>query len=215
MSSGQGSTTTDRTPPRLLLPFFRQFGHPRGLLGRLALAAMVRGNRALNQWVVAVAGAGPGDALIDVGCGPGLALEVAAATGARVAGVDVSEMAVAMARRRCGGARVEVAPAGALPFADDELTVATSVNSVGHWPDPEAGVREVHRVLATGGRFALALRLYEPGAKPTDRRAYGARPGQLDKLDRLLRHVGFVEVERHEGAPAGERHVVLLARKPA
>lgn len=203
----------EKTPPRWLLPFFRQFGHPKGFLGHIATKAMARGNRDVNTWVLDVLDVTAHDAVLDVGCGPGVALQIATERGATAAGVDVSEVAVGQARRRNPGGRVEVASVDDLPFSHGEFTRAMSVNSMGFWPDPEAGVREICRVLAPSGRLAIALRMKIDEAKPTDRRAYGSTPDQIAKVENLLRHVGFVDVARHEAKPAGEATTVVIGTK--
>ena len=84
---------------------------------------------------------------------------------------------------------------------------------MGHWADAEAGVRQILRVLAPGGVAGFAFRLAEPTARSTDRRAYGAYEGQLGDVSRLLTHVGFSDVRRVDGAPGGERHALLVARR--
>src|SRR5262245_56140369 len=48
-----------------------------------------------------------GERLLDVGCGAGLALMLAAKRGARVAGLDAAPAMVAFARHRLPGARIE------------------------------------------------------------------------------------------------------------
>lgn len=212
MSSGSGSTkVADKTPPRWLLPLFRQFGKPEGRLGRLALRMMERGNQEVNAWALELLAVGPSDRFLDVGCGPGVAVQLALGRDASAAGVDVSELAVAAARRRNPAARVEVAAADALPFDAGAFTTVLSVNSMGFWPDPEAGVREIRRVLAPGGRLAIALRMKVEGVRSTDRRAYGSTPDQIVKVENLLRHVGFGAVVTHEAEPGGELTTVVTA----
>src|SRR2546423_8910061 len=70
-------------------------------------------------------GAGPGDRVLDVGCGSGYLAGLAAARvapGGSVVGIDASEEMVAYARRAVGteSCRFEVGTAQALPFADGE-----------------------------------------------------------------------------------------------
>lgn len=202
--SPEPGRVADKVPPRALLPFFRQFGGPEGLLGRLALRSMAKRNLPVNEWVATVAAVGTDDCVLDVGCGPGVGLGIVAGRAASVAGVDVTPLAVATARTRNPDAVVECAPADALPFPDGAFTVVVSVNSMGFWPDPEAGVREIHRVLDTGGRIVVALRMKVDGVKRTDRRAYGSTPDQIALVERLFAQVGFTDVRSHESEPGGE-----------
>src|SRR5215211_4426429 len=59
---------------------------------------------------------GPGDRLLDVGCGGGLLLRDALAAGAEATGVDHSEEMVRLARERAPGATVVLGRAESLPF---------------------------------------------------------------------------------------------------
>ena len=211
--SSESGRVANKVPPRLLLPFFRQFGGPKGWLGRVALRSMAKANRAVNAWVADVAAVGPGDRVLDVGCGPGVGLAIAASRAASAAGVDVSPLAVATARTRNPDAVVECARVDALPFPDRAFTVVMSVNSIGFWPDPEAGVREIHRVLDTGGRIALALRMKVDGVKSTDRRAYGSTPDQIALVERLLAQVGFTGVRLHQSEVGGELTTAVVGTR--
>jgi ubiquinone/menaquinone biosynthesis C-methylase UbiE len=101
------------------------------------------------------AGLGPEDRFLDIGCGPGAALEHARGTGARVAGVDPSPSMVARASARVPEADVRVGSAEDLPFPDDTFTVVVNVASFHHWADRDAGLREILRVLAPRGRLHI------------------------------------------------------------
>ncbi len=98
---------------------------------------------------------GPDDSFLDIGCGPGAAVEHAAASGARVAGVDPSPSMVRRAARRVPDADVRVASAEHLPFPDHHFTVVVNVASFHHWADRDAGLREILRVLTAGGRLHI------------------------------------------------------------
>jgi SAM-dependent methyltransferase len=70
----------------------------------------------------------PGDRLLEIGCGGGLLLREALATGARATGLDHSEEMVELASERAPGATVVLAAAESLPFAEDTFdAVAMSV----------------------------------------------------------------------------------------
>jgi SAM-dependent methyltransferase len=98
---------------------------------------------------------GTRDRLLDVGCGGGLLLRDALATGAAATGVDHSEEMVRLARERAPGAEVLRGDAEALPFADKAFTaVAMSVVFL-FLPRPVDALRECRRVLSPGGRLAV------------------------------------------------------------
>ena len=93
----------------------------------------------------------PGERILDLGCGDGhLTLRIAA-LGAMVTGVDASTEMVAAALAL--GADAIEGNAEALPFADQTFDAVFS-NAVLHWVrDQDAMMREVRRVLRSGGRF--------------------------------------------------------------
>lgn len=100
---------------------------------------------------------GPGNAVLDVCCGPGTVAGAAAARGAEARGVDLSERFVAIARRRYAGARFEVGDAEALPFADGAFDAVVSGYGIIHLPRPAAALREMTRLLRPGGRLAVSV----------------------------------------------------------
>jgi SAM-dependent methyltransferase len=97
----------------------------------------------------------PRDRLLEIGCGGGLLLRDALATGATVVGLDHSAEMVDLARERASGADVRLGSAEELPFADASFTaVAMSIVFL-FLPDPVAALGECRRVLAPQGRLAL------------------------------------------------------------
>src|SRR2546426_9124300 len=102
----------------------RQFGRPRGPLGWIVARLMRRGNAPLNLWMVELLDVAPGDRVLEVGFGPGVALAelLARASDGFVAGVDASELMVRQARSRHANAiaagRLEIrhGDAGSLPY---------------------------------------------------------------------------------------------------
>ncbi|MEJ2860736.1 class I SAM-dependent methyltransferase [Actinomycetospora flava] len=96
-----------------------------------------------------------GDRLLDIACGSGLALELAALRGATCAGIDASARLVAVARDRNPDADVQVGDMHALPWADGSQDVVTSFRGI--WGTTPEALAEVHRVLAPGGRVGLTV----------------------------------------------------------
>jgi arsenite methyltransferase len=105
----------------------------------------------------------PGEAVIDVGSGPGiLAAELAAEVGTegRVVGVDPSESMLAMSHRRelaAGAARPEwvAGDALALPVQDASFDAAVSTQVLEYVDDVPAALAEIARVLRPGGRVLI------------------------------------------------------------
>ena len=98
---------------------------------------------------------GAGDRLLEIGCGGGLLLRDALASGAVVTGLDHSEDMVALARARAPGATVILGSAERLPFADGSFD-AVAMSVVFFFLDDPVGVlRSCCRVLVPGGRIAV------------------------------------------------------------
>jgi methionine biosynthesis protein MetW len=96
---------------------------------------------------------GPGCRCLDVGCGPGQTYaQVIRAREAEYVGVDVSEVAVELARKN--GLQAErIDDAATLPFEDDSFDVAICIEVLEHLFSPDGAVAEIRRVLRPGGRL--------------------------------------------------------------
>jgi ubiquinone/menaquinone biosynthesis C-methylase UbiE len=145
----------------------RMFGRPRGVLGRLGGVIMARSNRACAEWVIGLLEVEPSDRVLEVGFGPGVAIELLARGAAQhVAGVDPSMEMVEQATARnaavfaSGNVELRQGSVDRLPFADATFDKALAINSMQVWPDAVAGLRELCRVLKRGGRIALGFTPY-------------------------------------------------------
>jgi ubiquinone/menaquinone biosynthesis C-methylase UbiE len=170
----------------------------------------------MNRVAVELLDVQPDDAVLEIGFGPGAALELVARrlTSGYVAGVDHSRVMLRQAARRnhkmIARGRVELrqASVAALPYETGCYTKVFEVNTFHHWPAPEENLQEVRRVLAPGGLLLLCLRMNHPA--PRRFAAPGYSPVEIDAIEALLRRAGFYDVQRQR-RHAGREVTYLLA----
>jgi ubiquinone/menaquinone biosynthesis C-methylase UbiE len=97
-----------------------------------------------------------GSTYLDVGCGSGMALQLAAARGATVAGIDAAEALVAIARERVPSADLRVGELETLPFPDGAFDVVTGFNSFQYAARPAHALAEAKRVAKKGATIVIA-----------------------------------------------------------
>src|SRR6185295_9426565 len=124
-----------------------------GVSGLIAAFGMTVGRDGDARLAAELSGVGPGDTVVDIGCGPGVAARLAASRGATVTGIDPAAVMLRVARfttRDQSRIRYETGTAEALPVDDASATIVWSLSTVHHWPDIEAGLAETRRVLQPG-----------------------------------------------------------------
>jgi SAM-dependent methyltransferase len=99
----------------------------------------------------------PGQGVLDIGCGVGAFLRLAAERGARPFGIDASEALVEFARTRLPGADLRVGEMEALPYDDDTLDLVTGFNSFFFADDMVAALREAGRVAKPGAPVVIQV----------------------------------------------------------
>ena len=107
----------------------------------------------------------PGEAVLDVACGPGTVARIAAqrvGAGGRVTGVDFSPAMLAIAREKppvAEGAPLEYleGPADHLGVPDHDVDVVTCQHGLQFFPDRPAALADMRRVLRPGGRLGVAV----------------------------------------------------------
>ena len=99
--------------------------------------------------------------LLEVGCGMGTDLLQLVRKGIEVTGVDLTQAAIELAKKRFEmyglQADLRVADAENLPFEDEEFEVVYSFGVLHHTPDTKEAIRETHRVLKNTGRAFVML----------------------------------------------------------
>ena len=154
-------------------PIMQQAVKPEGALGVVMGWLLENGNAQQNRATVDALAPPHGASVLEVGFGPGHALQMLATSRplALVAGVDHSPLMVARARRRLNGRRgdaaldLRLADAGDLPFPDERFDVVFAVNSFHQWRDKEGALAEMMGVLKPGGDILLSIRDFRVGGR--------------------------------------------------
>lgn len=190
---------------------FPGFAGAGGLLAALTMTVHRGGDAHL---AASLTGAGAGDTVVDVGCGPGSAVRHAARAGATVVGVDPAPVMLRVAGLLTGGRqpiRYLAGTAEALPVDDGAATVLWSIATVHHWADVDGGLAEARRVLRPGGRLLAIERRTQPGAR--GHASHGWTDAQAEAFAERCAAHGFadVRVDRHTGGRGPVLTVLAVA----
>lgn len=137
-------------------------------------------------------GPAAGRRLLDAGTGTGELAASGQRAGFDVIGVDTSGHMLEIARRTHPGIRFERGDLTALTLADDSVDVATASFVINHTPDPRQSLRELSRVLVTGGMAAVTIWPYR--VSPLNllwRRVIDESGAVQPPLERLPPHLDF------------------------
>ena len=151
-----------------------QFKQPYGPLGQLAGFIMANrpSNIERNEWTLDLLALKPTDRLLEVGFGPGIAIEKASQiiTLGLIVGVDHSETMLHQARKRNAAAilrgtvKLFLGSVSALPSFDRPFDKICSANVVQFWHDPVAVFEKLRTLLTAGGVIATTYMPRHSGA---------------------------------------------------
>ena len=156
----------DRLDPADVERMFDRIAGPYDLMNRLMTAGLDRRWRSI---AARETGVGRGATVVDACCGTGdLALELARLVGrsGQVTGLDFSAEMLRRAERKSAGPDAATiqwvrGDATAMPFGDSSFAAATIAFGLRNLPDPEAGLRELARIVRPGGRV-VCLEITRP-----------------------------------------------------
>lgn len=179
----------------------QHYRRPSGLVGQIIGNNMAQQHVPENDWTVSLLDVQPTDHILEIGFGPGIAIErvAALASEGHVAGVDFSRAMVTAASQRtrqamkAGRVTLHYGDVVSLPFASQSFDKVFSIHSLYFWPDTQHALREIHRIMKPGGMLVLTILPKEKwpneGADATLCTVYSA-----DALAQLLTASGFVRI---------------------
>jgi demethylmenaquinone methyltransferase/2-methoxy-6-polyprenyl-1,4-benzoquinol methylase len=162
--------TRDTLEPREVERMFDRIAGPYDTMNRVMTAGL---DRRWRELAAEATGLGTGASALDACCGTGdltLALARRVGRGGQVTGLDFSGEMLERARRKPHDpAAAEVTwvqgDATAMPFADNSFAGVTIGFGLRNLPDPEAGLRELARVVRPGGKVVV-LEITQPASGP-------------------------------------------------
>jgi SAM-dependent methyltransferase len=198
------------------------FGVPRGALGSVGARLLPVVARRLYEMMAAELDLQPDDDLLDVGCGSAGFMKDQAARARYVAGLDASDIQVDLARRRLGDriaagtAEIVLGDAAALPWEDGRFSVVMSLNCVKFTADPQQALREMHRILRSGGRVVLTL---DEAVRNPDKSGtidvFGQWQWSADDARRMMEEAGFADVSVTQLPASNYKLQLVRGTKPA
>ena len=175
---------------------------PRGFAGRLTLIGMNIGHKSIYSKVAKVLELRPEDDLLEVGCGNGYFLKKYASHVHSVAGLDLSELSVKMAKEkhrdriRAETAEFVQGEASQLPWEDGKFSVVITMGSFIAFPKPLESLKEMRRVLRPGGRVLVSIEWNaEDGLDHTrEVKGYGMWLWTEDDVRAVMKEAGFSDI---------------------
>ncbi len=143
----------------------QQYRCPTGLVGRFVGEKMVRQHEPEVQWTISLLDLATTDQVLEIGCGAGRALELAAShvSAGQVFGIDYSATMAQLSQWRKvkanigGQLQVIQADVTNLPFAAVQFDTIWSIHTLYFWPDQAQALAELARVLRPGGLLVLTI----------------------------------------------------------
>jgi len=95
--------------------------------------------------------------VLEIGCGAGVDAERFVEAGAIYTGIDLTEKAVELTKKRCPNRHIVQMNAEYLDFPDNHFDLVYSWGVIHHAMNPQTIINEIHRVLKPNGFFFFML----------------------------------------------------------
>ena len=200
-----------------------QFRCPTGRRGRLVAAQMNRGHTPLTLWGLTHVNIKADYIILDVGCGGGKTVSRLAqqVRSGKVFGIDYSADMVKYSRevneKLIAENHVEIVEASVekTGFPDGFFDLVTAVETYYFWPSLSDALREIRRVLKSGGKLFMVNEMVKDGvyeikhAKMIEKTHVHLIP--LEEIKDTMLSVGFMDIQVF--IKAGSPWNAILAKK--
>lgn len=145
--------------------FAEKFRNPTGVFGRIVGNTMAKRNEPAASWTTSLLNIQPDNHILEIGFGPGVAIQYASEKAVKgfVAGIDYSQTMVQAARKRnatavkAGRVDLKHGDVTSLPYQDEAFDRVFTIHCVYFWAKPIDCLKEIRRVLKSGGVIAITL----------------------------------------------------------
>jgi ubiquinone/menaquinone biosynthesis C-methylase UbiE len=169
------------------------FGRPYGFLGNIGGRIMAATNKEINEWTVSLLDIRSNDTVLEIGFGPGIAVEKISniIKEGTFVGIDPSEVMLSQAQKRNeaaireGRVKLQLAAIEDLPVFNEAFDKIFSINSIIFWEQPIERLKELRNLLKPNGLIAITLQPRSKGATNEIARQEG------EKLVQYLKEAGF------------------------
>ena len=175
---------------------------PTGFVGKLLARGYAWGHRSFYKNAAKVLDLQTDDKLLEIGFGSGLFIKKYASNVSRIAGLDYSEDMVKLARSinknliKSGKAEFKQGDVSAIPWGDNEFSVVVGIETFFFFPEPEASLKEIFRVLAPEGRLVLEMAYNKDDGRDHTKQIekYDLTLYSGEEMKTLLKKAGFSDI---------------------
>lgn len=180
----------------ILKKFALQFGKPEGLLGSMAGKLMATTGVEKNEWTISLLNIQRSDNVLEIGFGPGVAIELVSniVQDGHVVGIDYSDVMLKQAQNRNieaireGKVKLKLGDIQNPPSFDLMFDKVFSVNSVIFWKKPVESMKEIRQLMKPNGLIALTVLPYMKGSTDETSKKLG------NDISHYLKQAGFSNI---------------------
>lgn len=183
----------------VLEALIEQAKNPKGFVGNVMIRIMNKAHSSLTTWGLQKIKVKSDTPILDIGCGGGQTIHILASqfNQHNIYGIDYSQQAVETSIRKNskavadGRVKITRGDVSTLSFENGYFGTITAIQTHYFWPDLKQAVKEVARVLETGGTFVMISEIYKIN--------YHMKQYTKNKeIEQLFLDSGFQSVHIHE-----------------